>query len=81
MLKKRWIRSARHECLDHLLILGERRLHRTLMTYCLFYYERHQPQGLQQQWTVPLAPGCGGGRIARRDVLSWIIYDYHREAA
>ena len=30
---ERWIRSARRECLDHLLILNERHLHRVLSEY------------------------------------------------
>src|SRR5919112_1968923 len=34
---ERWIRSAREECLDHLLILNEAHLRRVLTAYVIFY--------------------------------------------
>jgi transposase InsO family protein len=78
---ERWIRPARAECLDHLLILGERRLQRTLTTYCRFYNERRPHQGLAQRCPIPLAPGTDSGVVGRRDVLGGLLHDYHREAA
>jgi transposase InsO family protein len=33
---ERWIRSVRQECLDHILILNERHLHRVLKEYVAF---------------------------------------------
>jgi transposase InsO family protein len=78
---ERWIRSARTECLDHLLILGERQLHRTLTTYCRFYNERRQHQGLGQRCPVPLAAVPGVGPVIRRDALGGLLHDYSWEAA
>jgi hypothetical protein len=78
---ERWIRSARRECLDHLLILGERQLQRTLTTYCRFYNERRPHQGLAQRCPIPLAPSTDAGAIIRRDALSGLLHDYSREAA
>ena len=78
---ERWVRSARHECLDHLLILGERQLHRTLMTYCRFYNERRPHQGLGQRCPIPLAPAAGSGAVIRHDALGGLLHDYSREAA
>jgi transposase InsO family protein len=78
---ERWVRSARAECLDHLLILGERQLHRTLTTYCRFYNQRRPHQGLGQRCPIPLAPGTDSGVVSRRDVLGGLLHDYYREAA
>jgi hypothetical protein len=50
---ERWIRSAREECLDHLLILGERHLHRVLREYVTFFNQRRPHQGLGQQCPMP----------------------------
>jgi hypothetical protein len=36
---ERFLGSLRRECLDQLLILGERQLQRALTTYCRFYNE------------------------------------------
>jgi transposase InsO family protein len=78
---ERWIRSAREECLDHLLILGERHLLRVLREYATFFNQRRPHQGLGQQCPVPRGPSARTGTISRRDVLGGIIHDYEREAA
>jgi putative transposase len=78
---ERWIRSARQECLDRLLILGERHLLRVLTEYITFYNERRPHQGLDHQCPIPLPCDIGDGPIHCRDVLGGIIHDYHREAA
>jgi hypothetical protein len=76
---ERWIGSARRECLDHLLILGERHLLRVLTAYTNFYNQHRPHQGLDQQCPIPLARGPGQGPIVRRDVLGGIIHDYERQ--
>jgi transposase InsO family protein len=43
---ERWVRSAREECLDHLLILGERHLQQVLRAYVTFFNTRRPHQGL-----------------------------------
>lgn len=45
---ERWIRSARRECLDHVLIHGERHLLATLDEY-VDHYNRHRPHQARQQ--------------------------------
>jgi hypothetical protein len=78
---ERWIRSAREECLDHLLILGERHLQRVLREYVTFFNQRRPHQGLGQQCPVPLSPSPDAGTVHRVDVLGGIIHDYERRAA
>jgi transposase InsO family protein len=78
---ERWVGSARRECLDHLLILGEGHPRRVLAAYLSFYNERRPHQGLGQHCPVPPPLGPGGGLVRCRDVLGGILHDYHREAA
>jgi hypothetical protein len=80
-IAERWVRSARQECLDRLLILNERHPHRVLAEYTTFYNERRPHQGLDQQCPVPLPHNPYQGPIRCRDVLGGIVHDYHREAA
>ena len=78
---ERWIRSARAECLDRLLILNERHLRRVLQEYVTFYNERRPHQGLGQRCPVPLTRESGHGPIHCQDVLGGILHDYDRAAA
>lgn len=45
-IAERWIRSARQECLDHVLLLGERHTWCVLREYVAFYNQRRPHQGL-----------------------------------
>ena len=46
---ERWIRAVRAECLDWLLIAGERHLHRVLRTYADHYNRQRPHRGLDLQ--------------------------------
>jgi putative transposase len=50
---ERWIRSVREECLDHLLIFGQRSLNSTLAEYVDYYNQARPHQGLDQQTPIP----------------------------
>ncbi len=78
---ERWIRSAREECLDHLLIAGEAHLRRVLTEYVAYYNEARPHQGLEQRCPVALPPPVRGGAVRRRDRLGGLLHDYYREAA
>jgi putative transposase len=78
---ERWIRSAREECLDRLLILGEAHLRRVVRDY-VDYYNRARPhQGIEQRCPIPIDNARKDGAVKQRAVLGGIINDYHREAA
>jgi len=48
---KRWVRTVREECLDHLIVMNQTHLKRVLESY-IDYYETSRPhQGLNQQTT------------------------------
>ncbi len=84
---ERWVRSAREECLDHLLILNERHLRRVLVEYVEYYNGRRPHQGIGQRTPIPLSeksaamPAMTTRRdpVCRRDVLGGIIHDYYRQ--
>lgn len=78
---ERWIRSARTEVLDHLLIINERHLRHVLTDYVAYYNERRPHQGLDQQCPIPSALAVGDGVVQRRDILGGLIHDYDRAAA
>ena len=79
---ERFVGTLRRECLDHMLILGERHLRGVLTQYAR-HYNGHRPhQGLQQ--APPLRePGHTvdfNARIERRQVLGGLISEYCRAA-
>jgi transposase InsO family protein len=46
---ERFLLSVRRECLDHLLILSEKQLHRVLRAYVAYFNRARPHQGIQQQ--------------------------------
>ncbi len=78
---ERWIRSARGECLDKLLIINQTHLRHVMRDYVAFFNTARPHQGLEQQLPVSQASGQGHGPVRCRTVLGGIIHDYYRDAA
>ena len=79
---ERWIRSAREECVDKLVILNERHLQWVLTTYVDYYNSARPHQGIEQRCPIPLGPSAArDGPIERRDILGGVLHDYYRRAA
>ena len=78
---ERWVRSAKAECLDHLLIAGESHLQRVLAEYVADYNEARPHQGLDQRCPTPTTVASPHGPVRRRDVVGGLIHEYYREAA
>jgi transposase InsO family protein len=82
---ERWIRTARAECLDWLLILGRGHLERVLRVY-VDHYNRHRPHralGLEPpDPPAGLDVVCEGqrGEVCRRDRLGGLLHEYRRAA-
>ncbi len=79
---ERFLGSVRRECLDHLLILGERHLARVLREY-VAYFNRDRPhQGLGQATPEPLPGGQDHreGRVHAVPVLGGLHHTYRRAA-
>jgi putative transposase len=79
---ERWIRTARAECTDRMLIYDERHLRSVLSEYA-GHYNRHRPHQSRQQrppdqetqTTAPL-----NLPVRRRKVLGGVISEYHQAA-
>jgi len=82
---ERWIRSARRECLDHVLVHGERHLLAVLGQY-VTHYNRHRPHQARQQ-LAPMADtaptpiiNLTAVRVRRRAILNGLINEYRQVA-
>jgi putative transposase len=77
---ERYVRTLRRECLDHLLIHGERHLRRILAEYARHYNEHRPHQSREQR--PPLhesgQPIDMTTRIKRRQVVHGLISEYRR---
>ncbi len=79
---ERWIRSVREECLDKILILGERHLHHVVSAYLAYYNHARPHRGIDQQCPVSFQRSTArDGPVERRDVLGGVLHDYYRHAA
>lgn len=82
---ERWVRTARTECLDWILVRSARQLHSILTAY-LEHYNMARPHcGNHLDVPVPSAEPATEwrsrpGRIERVDVLGGLIHEYRRAA-
>jgi putative transposase len=81
---ERFLGSVRRECLDHMLILHEKQLHRVLNAY-VHYFNRARPhQGIKQQIperSARLVPvDHAGDKIFSFPILGGLHHDYRRSA-
>ena len=78
---ERWVRTARSECTDRLLILSEGHLPRVLDRY-VGHYNQHRPhRGLALCPPLPVASTSSRpatiASIRRQEVLGGLINEYH----
>ena len=82
-IAERWVGSARRECLDRMLVTGERNLRLVLGEYT-DHYNSHRPhRALQQRPPAerPHPPASGANvRVLRRDWLGGLIREYSQVA-
>jgi putative transposase len=84
---ERWVRSARRECLDRLLIFGRRQLEHVLRVYIRHFNEQRPHRALDLR-----PPDCGSGtdpsptapvyplQVRRRDLLGGLLHEYEAAA-
>ena len=81
---ERFLRSVRQECLDHLLILHERQLHRVLNAYVAYFNQARPHQGIGQQ--IPeasrsaLSSPQASEKVIALPVIGGLHHDYRRAA-
>jgi ABC-type glutathione transport system ATPase component len=74
------LRAIREECLDRLILFGERRLLRALDEFVAHYHEERNHQGLGNQLITRAVAVAGGTRVRCRDRLGGLLRYYHRAA-
>jgi putative transposase len=84
-IAERFVRTARAECLDWLLILNRRHLERVLRVY-VEHYNTHRPHRAlnlrpPQPREPPPTPTPTLGEVRRHDGLGGLIHEYKRTAA
>jgi putative transposase len=83
-IAERWVRSARRECLDQLLILGRRHLEQVLRVYLDHYNAERPHRSLALAAPArepPPIEASSPAEIHRRDVLGGVIHEYYAVAA
>lgn len=76
---ERFLGSVRRECLDHVIILGQRHLAKVLNEYCFRYFNKFRPhQGIRQRIPSPLASKrfTAGDTIRSIPILAGLHHDY-----
>ena len=80
---ERFLGSLRRECLDHVLILSERHLHRVVKEYMQYFNHARPHQGIKQH--IPCRPERletppVNSELASRPVLGGLHHDYYWRA-
>jgi len=77
-IAERFVRTARQECLDHLLIVSRVHLERVLTAFIQHYHRARPHQGLDLR--LPRPPAAlrvvPGGELVREDRLGGLIHEY-----
>ena len=77
---ERFVLSIKSECLDRMVLLGERHLQRAIDQYMEHYHLERTHQGLDNR-LIDGVPECPDGRVQRRERLGGLLNSYHRAAA
>ena len=78
---ERFVGSVRRECLDKLVLLGERHLRRVVNEYVDHYHEERTHQALGNALIDPRAePSDDDGHVCCRKRLGGVLNFYYREA-
>ena len=76
---ERFVRTARAECLDWVLIRGERQLDRVLREFVLHYNHARPHRGIDLEAPVPYSsihPFNGGAGVQRTDRIGGLLHEY-----
>lgn len=82
-IAERWVRSARTECLDHVLVFNECHLRQTLLEYVAYFncWRPHRSIGQHGPCApIPTAHGYGASRVIANPVLGGLRHVYHLAA-
>jgi putative transposase len=77
---ERFVLSIKSECLDRMVMLGERHLRRAIASYVEHYHLERCHQGIGNR-LIDGVPELASGPVARLERLGGILSHYYREAA
>ena len=81
---ERFVGSLRRDCLDHMLVIGERQVIRVLKEYVSYFNPARSHQGTAQRIPAPRVPPPGTpktSRVIAGPVLNGLHHDYRWAAA
>jgi len=78
---ERFVLSAKSECLDRMVLLGERHLRAALTDFVDHYHQERNHQGLDNELIEPTADTAGAGPVKCRERQGGVLELYYREAA
>ena len=77
---ERFVHSIREECLDRLILFGERRLRHVVDQFVAHYHGERNHQGLGNELIAPQCGQNGGTHLRCRERLGGLLRYYHRAA-
>jgi transposase InsO family protein len=77
---ERFVRSIREECLDRLIVFGERQLLHTLDEFVAHYHGERNHQGLGNELITPEIHPTHGTHVRCRERLGGLLRYYHHAA-
>lgn len=82
---ERFVKTVRDECLNHLVLFGERHLRHVIKEFMAHYHMERFHQGLGGQLVERQSPSATGqvarGKVVCRSRLGGMLNHYYREAA
>jgi len=78
---ERFVGSAKSECLDRMVLLGEPHLRAAVREFIDHYHDERPHQGLGNKLLAPKTTVIGTGPIECRERLGGLLKSYYREAA
>ena len=78
---ERFVLSAKSECLERVVPLGEKHLRSAVREFVDHYHEERPHQGLGNELIAPQAKVIGTGPLKCRERLGGVLKFYYREAA
>ena len=77
---ERFVRSIKEECLNRVILLGERHLRRAMAEFVAHYHAERNHQGIGNELIRPLRRTNAPGSVRRRQRLGGMLNYYYRAA-
>ena len=78
---ERFVLSVKTECLDRIVLLGERHLRQVVGEFVTHYHRERNHQGPENRLIEPPSPANTNSQVVRRERLGGLLSFYHRSTA